>query len=427
VNETARGGTFGEKGWLGALLDEALAAPLSARPDASADEFARSLLYDGTTLGLASKPGSVSAEPGHAQALLCTLLATLVEMRALLERPGEARTPLAARAALALSIADAAAHERAVSLLREALETPEDERAEGRVRRAERLLEGWVSGWAEGLGHLAGGLPLHSAQLLLSALGLLRAFRARQEGGAGLPRRLALLRLLDAAARTSAVELAAGLFAPSDDGGTAERQVRSMGLRSPHRQRALLALTQPRDVETLAPLLPRASLARMLQAIALDAMIQRRWTDAMAAQVAAVMPEPAALTALLEATRRLAAGANEQVAALERTLPERWQVSIEGATDRLAELAQALANEVRETGELGTLLARSAAGETLTTEERARMREQLIDVAKAVPSLAVLVAPGGSLLLPLLLKYLPFDLRPSSFQPKTRPERSRPR
>jgi hypothetical protein len=44
------------------------------------------------------------------------------------------------------------------------------------------------------------------------------------------------------------------------------------------------------------------------------------------------------------------------------------------------------------------------------------MREQLVDVAKTVPSLAVFALPGGFILLPVVLKLLPFDLRPSSFR-----------
>jgi hypothetical protein len=44
------------------------------------------------------------------------------------------------------------------------------------------------------------------------------------------------------------------------------------------------------------------------------------------------------------------------------------------------------------------------------------MRSQLIDVAKAVPALAIFAAPGGILLLLALAKVLPFDLLPSAFR-----------
>jgi hypothetical protein len=82
----------------------------------------------------------------------------------------------------------------------------------------------------------------------------------------------------------------------------------------------------------------------------------------------------------------------------------------------LAENVDALWSEIRETGDLAVLLARRASGTQLDDDELARMKEQLIDVAKAVPSLAVFTLPGGMLLLPLLLRFLPFDLRPSSFR-----------
>ena len=77
---------------------------------------------------------------------------------------------------------------------------------------------------------------------------------------------------------------------------------------------------------------------------------------------------------------------------------------------------RALLKEIRETGELSRLLARAARGQKLTREEKAAMREQLIDVAKAVPALAIFAAPGGVLLLLALAKVLPFDLLPSSFR-----------
>ncbi len=77
---------------------------------------------------------------------------------------------------------------------------------------------------------------------------------------------------------------------------------------------------------------------------------------------------------------------------------------------------QRVMQEVRETGELSVLLTRAARGQSLSAEERRRMREQLIDVAKAVPALAIFAAPGGVLLLIALAKVMPFNLLPSAFQ-----------
>ena len=75
-----------------------------------------------------------------------------------------------------------------------------------------------------------------------------------------------------------------------------------------------------------------------------------------------------------------------------------------------------LMKEIRETGELSVLLARAARGQSLSAAERRRMRAQLIDVAKAIPALAIFAAPGGMLLLIALAKVLPFSLLPSAFQ-----------
>ena len=75
----------------------------------------------------------------------------------------------------------------------------------------------------------------------------------------------------------------------------------------------------------------------------------------------------------------------------------------------------AIVTEIRQTGEAGQILARAASGAKLTAEERRKVRAQLIDLAKAVPALAIFAAPGGMLLLPLLAKLLPFNILPSAW------------
>ncbi len=70
--------------------------------------------------------------------------------------------------------------------------------------------------------------------------------------------------------------------------------------------------------------------------------------------------------------------------------------------------------EVREGRDLTTSLALLARGGTLNPEQRRRLRGQLIDLAKTVPSLAVAAAPGGFLLLLALVKVLPPSLLPSA-------------
>ncbi len=105
-------------------------------------------------------------------------------------------------------------------------------------------------------------------------------------------------------------------------------------------------------------------------------------------------------------------------------LADEWNEFGERMVDKVAavvnENLDAIASEIRETGELGTLLAKAAAGQPLDAVERRKVKEQLIDLAKTVPALAIFAAPGGMVLLPLLAKLLPFDVLPSSFSQKSR-------
>ncbi len=73
-----------------------------------------------------------------------------------------------------------------------------------------------------------------------------------------------------------------------------------------------------------------------------------------------------------------------------------------------------LAKELEESGELLLLLGQSAVRD-LTTEEKTKVKDQLLDVCKTIPSLTLFLLPGGTLLLPLLVKFIP-KLLPSSFQ-----------
>jgi len=49
-------------------------------------------------------------------------------------------------------------------------------------------------------------------------------------------------------------------------------------------------------------------------------------------------------------------------------------------------------------------------------KKKQKVQEQLIDVAKSIPALAIFALPGGGILLPVLIKVLPFNILPSSFQ-----------
>jgi len=51
----------------------------------------------------------------------------------------------------------------------------------------------------------------------------------------------------------------------------------------------------------------------------------------------------------------------------------------------------------------------------LNPEEKSKVKQQLLDVCKTIPSLTIFLLPGGTILLPLLVKFIP-KLLPSSFQ-----------
>jgi LETM1-like, RBD len=71
--------------------------------------------------------------------------------------------------------------------------------------------------------------------------------------------------------------------------------------------------------------------------------------------------------------------------------------------------------EVRETQELYSLLMKST-HTALTREEKSKVRHQLLDILKTIPTLAIFALPGGGLILPVLIRLLPFNLLPSSFE-----------
>lgn len=73
-----------------------------------------------------------------------------------------------------------------------------------------------------------------------------------------------------------------------------------------------------------------------------------------------------------------------------------------------------LARELDESGELVILLGQSTLRD-LSTEEKVKVKEQLLDICKTIPSLTIFLLPGGTVLLPLLVKFIP-KLLPSSFQ-----------
>jgi hypothetical protein len=72
-----------------------------------------------------------------------------------------------------------------------------------------------------------------------------------------------------------------------------------------------------------------------------------------------------------------------------------------------------LYNELKDSKELMVLLTQSTTRD-LTGEEQKKVQEQLLDIFKSIPSLAIFMLPGGALLLPLVVKFIP-KLLPSAF------------
>ena len=93
---------------------------------------------------------------------------------------------------------------------------------------------------------------------------------------------------------------------------------------------------------------------------------------------------------------------------LRNSLQKRFEVALKQNGRRLVA-------ELGETKELLQLMGQ-AVRRPLTSEEEERARAQLIDLMKTVPALAVFALPGGAILLPMVIKYLKLELRPSSFK-----------
>ncbi|WP_264559037.1 LETM1-related biofilm-associated protein [Flavobacterium sp. N2270] len=72
-----------------------------------------------------------------------------------------------------------------------------------------------------------------------------------------------------------------------------------------------------------------------------------------------------------------------------------------------------LTKEIIESKELMILLAQSTTRE-LDSDEKKKVKKQLLDICKSVPSLTIFLLPGGGILLPILIKYIP-QLLPSAF------------
>ncbi len=88
------------------------------------------------------------------------------------------------------------------------------------------------------------------------------------------------------------------------------------------------------------------------------------------------------------------------------------------ALDEIKELVRKnrkrLYQELIESKELMVLITKSTHTK-LTEEEKEKVKEQLIDILKGIPAFTIFMLPGGVLLLPLVIKFIP-EIMPSSFR-----------
>jgi len=72
-----------------------------------------------------------------------------------------------------------------------------------------------------------------------------------------------------------------------------------------------------------------------------------------------------------------------------------------------------LLKEIKGSQELVRLITKSTHSD-LSTQEKKKIQEQLLDIFKSIPSLAIFILPGGAMLLPIFIKLIP-KLLPSAF------------
>lgn len=249
------------------------------------------------------------------------------------------------------------------------------------------------------------------------------SYGARPSSGAG-----EILRASLAARREALVAAVASLSAEREelDGALSRAtqvwHVKSLGLPKAETVKLLALVKRPPDVDAVAALVRPEDrelvVDHALLAALLDGRVsvaERAWVDSLVRRLE-LSP---ALRARLERRAFVFVADNREIFN-PLAHAERFHASSPPLAARASKLVrqnlESLALEIRETGDLAVLLARRAAGQRLTTGEQQRMREQLVDVVKAVPALALLSLPGGAVLLPILLKLLPFDLRTSAFR-----------
>jgi len=419
-----------EAGWLAALVDEELAAfdpaaarralspALLARRGRGLDARARELATVPPTESEAAAPRDRFLDRFRQDARLALDVGLLAGL------PPDAAGWRARLAALFAALAGEAALASAA-----AVGDPVD--PEGPVARA---LAGAAlvlaeSGWPP-------GDPPEGLALAIGALRIERVLVARLaalivRGRADEP---ALRRRIEQAGRDLAL-LVEALAGQAAAGGriyarlrrTARHQVADLRLPRDLERVAREAIRSPRTPEALAAVAPARLrpflLEQLFLAEALGGGPERPAGHAVRlATAASIGPEGQAQARARGealAARQQWAGPTDGDSVEGEAPPEPWGEVADDLVEKLSDLLRdnldAIAQEVRQTGELGQLLAKAAAGASLTLLEKRKVKSQLLDLAKAVPALAIFAAPGGMLLLPLLARLLPFSVLPSAW------------
>ncbi|MBX3467921.1 MAG: TerB family tellurite resistance protein [Planctomycetes bacterium] len=378
-------------------LPPALAA--RAGDDAAVPHLARAALvvvgWD-VLMAVAALHGNRSG-PEERKLELLAVMATSIEDLALARRLHDAHLELSARARGLASIeGPAAAIER---------------RLEQRDRRREAALD-----------HPAGHALLRLELRALAALGSLYFERATiEEDGIARLHALSRAQKVDLIGVLVALAWADGKVTP-EERRLIEHHVTLAGLPPATARRLLAGLDRPADESALElePLEPGPRRFILEQAILISLVdddldqAEQALLERLAARLGAspleleqVMVE---VTAFYEKNREAVHDFGPVSGAfgrLRELVVERAQRAVLGNTRRLMQ-------EIRETGELARLLG-AASVRPLTAEEAAKVRTQLLDICKSIPALAIFALPGGALLLPILLRVLPFNILPTAF------------
>jgi hypothetical protein len=434
-----------DKGWLDALL----AAELSRHdPEAARARLPQELLRSAepgidlapaarllVARSLRARPVDRAADDPAATFLDEIRLHVALVLDLALVR-GEPAQPKRQRSRLAAFLA-AAVGEDALAL--------DAYRADAPPRAVERALRAAETALRAGLyppGDPVHGLPLHPGHVAIQRRWLSRVVLSHhREGKLG---EVAVMRHRHYAFRESVllVEALAGLVDADAAAGerasaVRQRQLARLALPRPWLKEARRALAAPRPAAALAEATPEPVRAFVVEQLFLAVLRARLAGEGTARYVeafsAAARLDPAALAAAqVEAA---AQHGDHQVwfEAIEGEGPTSWQTIaaqwddaadfiVERVSTAVTENLDAVVTEIRQTGELGALLAKAAAGTALTAAEKRKVRVQLLDLAKAVPALAIFAAPGGLLLLPLLAKLLPFNVLPSAWDRERAPK-----